>query len=339
MLKKLIALGSLVLITLATFQMTAYLKSDDPIDPAFKTTGLPMKIPRYYWPGTFWTEIANNKGWFQEAGLNVEIIDTNPDYFGSITDMVAGKMDVNNFTLFDVISYNLGGSDLVVVFNADNSSGAEAIVVKHGIDNIRNLKGKTLGVSKGTYLEYILLTVLSLNELNINDLTLIDTPGEKALETFNLPHVDAIISWEPIITTALATGLGRKIFDTSQIPGISPSVFAFHQSFIKQRPGDVQAYVNVWHRATRFMLENPNETLEIIARIYHVSKADVQKLMQTDKILTHQENLHAFGYSNDFTSLHRVTFRMNDFLISAGLATHHLDTTTLLDDQFIRNLK
>ncbi len=57
-----------------------------------KTTGLPMKIARYYWPGLYWIEIADKMDWFKEAGLNVEIIDTNPDYYASIDDMVAAKI-------------------------------------------------------------------------------------------------------------------------------------------------------------------------------------------------------------------------------------------------------
>ena len=115
-----------------------------------------MKISRYYWPGEYWTEIADKKGWFKEAGLNVEIIDTNPDYFASIKDMVAGKMDMNNFSLFDVMMFNVIESELVMVTNCDTSFGVEAIVTKQEIESIQGLKGKTIGTSQGTYLEYIL---------------------------------------------------------------------------------------------------------------------------------------------------------------------------------------
>ncbi len=51
-------------------------------------SGLPMKVAGAYGSGSFWVQIAKNKDWFKEAGLNVEIIDTDPDYFGSLDDMV-----------------------------------------------------------------------------------------------------------------------------------------------------------------------------------------------------------------------------------------------------------
>jgi NitT/TauT family transport system substrate-binding protein len=336
---KLIVLFSLIFTSLIAFQFYSNLPTQHQPEVNAKTTGLVMKIPRYYWPGTFWTDIASSKGWFKEAGLNVEIIDTNADYFASITDTVEGKIDVNNFTLFDVISYNLKGSDLVGVISGDYSNGAEAIVAKKSIDNIKALQGKTIGVSKGTYLEYILRAVISLNELDIKTLTFLDMPGEKALEIFKRANVDAIVSWEPEITHVLSTGQAKKIFDTSQIPGISPSLFAFHRKFLETRPGDVQAYVDVWHRTNQFIQANPKKAFAIIAKIYHVSEKAVKQLARTDKILTLQDNLHAFSYSPGFKSLHRVAYKMNAFLVERELANTFLDTSTLFDDRFIRNLK
>jgi ABC-type nitrate/sulfonate/bicarbonate transport system substrate-binding protein len=46
--------------------------------PGLPTTGQPIKMARYYWPGFYWIEIAQHKGWFKDAGLQVELIDANP---------------------------------------------------------------------------------------------------------------------------------------------------------------------------------------------------------------------------------------------------------------------
>src|SRR5712691_126502 len=43
----------------------------------------PLRVAAYYWPGMYWIDIANDLGWFREAGLNVAIVDTNADYFAS----------------------------------------------------------------------------------------------------------------------------------------------------------------------------------------------------------------------------------------------------------------
>lgn len=80
----------------------------------------------------------------------MELIDINPDYFASLQDMVDGKMDSNNFALFDLMTFNLQGADLEMVVNTANSFGAESIISRQGIETIPDLRGKRIGVSKKT---------------------------------------------------------------------------------------------------------------------------------------------------------------------------------------------
>lgn len=63
----------------------------------------PIRIGAYYWPGFYWADITHQQGWFREAGLNVEWVDTNADYFASFNDFYAGKFDVVTFTQFDFL--------------------------------------------------------------------------------------------------------------------------------------------------------------------------------------------------------------------------------------------
>lgn len=303
-----------------------------------KTTGLPLKVARYYWPGTYWVEIADKKGWFGEAGLNIELIDSNPDYWGSLQDTADGKIDVSNFTLFDLIHFNTGGSDLVLVINSDISTGSEAIVVRPDIATIADLKGKTIGVDTGTYLDYILDIVLARHGLMPGDVTKVKVAGEKAAEEFEKGKLDAIVSWEPVVSEAIEQWHGRKLFDTSEIPGISPGGHTFRRSFIKERPGDVQAYVNVWHKTTQFLKENPSEAFGIIADIYGVTPGEVQAFARLAQILDLRENLTSFSYGAGFESLHGTARQENNFLITQGTTNKQLDSTEFIDATFIRAL-
>jgi NitT/TauT family transport system substrate-binding protein len=325
-------LGGLIVAILIWRQYTP--KEEGP-----KTTGLPMKVARYNWPGTYWIEIAYKKGWFKEAGLNVELIDTNPDYYGSLDAMVAGKMDVNGYYFFDLINYRLKGADLIAVINHDTSFGMDAIVAKKGIETIRDLKGKTIGLTKETYLEYLLSISLARIGLTLGDVTIVDMPGEKTAEEFIKGNVDAIVTWEPFVTEAINKGNGRRLFDTSEILGIVPGVCAFHKSFIEKRPEDVQAYVNVWHKTTQFIKEKPKEAFGIIADIYNVAPGEVQALAQADKILDLRDNLTAFSYGTGFESLHGTARQINNFMINKGMTDKQLDSTEFLDVRFIRTLK
>jgi NitT/TauT family transport system substrate-binding protein len=302
------------------------------------TTDLPMRVGTAYWPGQFWVDIAHRKGWFKEAGLNVEVVDTRADYFGSLTDMVAGKLDEQSFALFDLMNFNLAGSDLVMVINADNSNGAEAILANANIQSLKDLRGKHVGVSKGSYLEYILSVVLDREGIDKADVNLFDIQSENAVVEINKESVDAIITYEPFVAEALSQSGIRKLFDSAEIPGISPNGPVFHRKFIDERPGDVQAFVNTWHKTTLYMKSNPRDALAIIAEIYDQTPGDVQAFMQTDKVLDLRENNVAYSFGSGFESLHGVARKINDFLIEDGATDKQMDSTDFIDARFLRTL-
>ncbi len=306
-----------------------------------KTTGLPMKISKYYWPGEFWKEIAEKKGWFKEAGLNVELIDTNADYFQSLQDMVDGKMDSNDFTLFGLTKYNVEGADLVAIIAMDNSWGVEGIIAKKEIKTVQELKGKIIGVSKNTYLEYILHTALQRAGLTLDDVKTVDIPPRKVAEEFSKGTIDAVVTWEPYVeqTQAIENENVHKIFNTAEIPGISPALETFRRSFIEERPGDVQAFVKVWHKTTQFIKENPKEAFGIIAQNYNQTRSEVEVYAQADKILDLRDNITAYSFGSGYESLHGSVSRMNDFLIEKGITKEQIDSTIFLDARFISNLE
>ncbi len=300
--KKLIFLScALVVLIILGF---IWRESGPKLPEAPKTSGFPMKLARYYWPGQFWKEIAYQKGWFKEAGLKVELIDTNSDYYASLVDMVDGKMDSNSFTSFDLIQFNLKGADLVAVINPDISHGVDAIIAKREIDDISGLRGKKIGVTLGTYSEYLLNVVVSIGGLTPDEVVKVNVLTERAVKDFINGTLDAIVTWEPLAAEARKKGNGRTLFDTSQSPGIVASVTAFKRSFIKKRPHDVQACVNVWHRTIQFIKENPEEAFGIIAAIYNVSLDEVKVLANLDKIMDLDHNITAFTYGAGFDSLY-----------------------------------
>jgi len=304
-----------------------------------KTTGLPMKVANAYWPGMYWIDIAKKKGWFKQANLNIKHIGISENYFGSIKDMVEGNLDVHGFSLFDVIRFNLKGADLTLVNYQGTSSGSQAIIAKKNITTIKQLRRKRFGVTERGYMEYILDVVLARHQLSLKDLNIIDLPGELAAENFMQGKLDAVSVWTPFTEKILAQGNARKLFDTVEIPGLVPSGSAFHRKFIKERPGDVQAFMEVWHKTTYFIQVHPKEAFGIIAEIYGKTIGEVQAFVHIEKIMDLKDNLIAFRYSTGFESLHGSARRINDYMIKRGIANQQLDSTDFLDARFIRGLK
>lgn len=298
----------------------------------------PIRIGASFWPGQYWADIANKKGWFKEAGLNVEMVDTNADYFASFEQVVNGKLDVVAFTLFDLTLYRARGKDVVGFLASDYSNGADALVARPGISTVRELAGKKIGLSQGTYLEYIWTILLERNDLKPDAVQIVEMSAEKGAGELSSGRVDAIFTWEPFVADALAKTGGEKLFDSSQIPGISWTIYATRGDFLRQRSSEIQKLMQVWKRTEEYIQKEPNEAYTIVAEVNHTTVAEVLAFAQLDKTLGPNENRAAFSYAGGFDSLHGSARRMNDFQIQAGLANNQIESPKLLDSSFIHEL-
>jgi NitT/TauT family transport system substrate-binding protein len=298
-----------------------------------------MTVAAYYWPGMFWIDIANHNGWFAEAGLNVRVVDTNPDYYGSYQSVRNGTLDVQSFALFDLMQVNASGADLVAVLSGDSSAGAEKIVARAGIHRMADLKGKRLALPTRSYLEYIFAAAAKRAGLALSDVNIIDVPGEKLAQSLSSGAVDAITAWEPYAAQGRDAVNGTILFDTSQISGLDPQVYAVRREFLQKRPDDVRRLLRVWLRTTEFMRKSPDEALGIVATVNHKSIADVRAFAALDRILDARDNELAFSFSSGFDSLHGAARQINDFRVARGMTSQPLDSTRFLDASFIRELQ
>jgi NitT/TauT family transport system substrate-binding protein len=299
----------------------------------------PLRIAAYYWPGMYWIDIANDLGWFKEAGLNVAIVDTNADYFASFNELVEGHIDVSSLTLFDVMLLNAKGADLVTIATTDQTAGADGIVARPGLESLTALRGKRIGVGQGTYGEYILAIVLAREGIALSDVTRVDMPGEKAAAGLAAGTVDAVVTWEPIVAEAVEKAKGKKVWDSSRIPGVCPAALATRRQLVRERAGDLQKLMQVWKRTTEFIAEKSEVAFAIVARVNKKTPTEVREFASIDRILGPRENKTAFSYAAGFDSLHGAARVMNDFLMKQKVISEPLDSTELLDEQFLNALK
>ncbi|MBL8269109.1 ABC transporter substrate-binding protein [Steroidobacter sp.] len=298
----------------------------------------PIRIATYVWPGSYWVDVAHDKGWFREAGLNVERVDVNGKYFDSMHDVNSGKLQAMGFSQYDLVRHVAAGNDLTGVIAIDYSEVAEALIAKPGNRRLQDLRGKKVALHRGTYLEYLLSVVAERDHLKLDDLILLDVPGDEAIRQFKRGEVDAVLVWEPYVSEAKAAG-GVQIFSAADFPGLTYSVFTLRRDFIDAHPREVEALVQVWHRAESFIRQHPVEACAIVARLSKEPEPYVQDLLRADRVLDAADNVRAFSYAAGFESLHGSWRRMNDFMLDRGLVTRRVDSPAHLDSRFIRALQ
>lgn len=156
--------------------------------------------------GTVTPYVSEELGYFEEAGLNVEISDFS-DGTALAEAFAAGELDVGIMGIAPTATWFSKGLDLQVVAGANG--GGHVVLVKEGsgIDSVADLKGKViaepgLGTVTDTLLRDHILKDAGLDAES--DVTFQPgmKPADMAVSLYATNEVDAIISWEPFVTQA-----------------------------------------------------------------------------------------------------------------------------------------
>ena len=173
----------------------------------------PLKVAYSDWPGWVAFDIAVQKNWFQEEGLDVQFMWY--DYAPSMDAFSSGKVDCVGMTNGDALVTGSSGKPSVAIIITDFSSGNDMIVAKPGIESVKDLKGKKIGVELGLVDHLLLLNALESNGMKETDVTLVNTPTNETPQVLAAGAVDAIGAWQPNSGQAMKTVQGSKPIYTS----------------------------------------------------------------------------------------------------------------------------
>lgn len=194
-----------------------------------------IKLAYSDWPGYTVMEIAKQKGWFKDAGLDVELDWF--EYLPSIDAYSAGKVDGVMVVATDAMVTGANGWKSKIIALVDFSEGSDMIVGVPGINSIKDLKGKKIGIEVTLVEHMLLLQALKDNDMTQNDVDLINTPTDKTPQTLASGKVSAIGAWYPISGQALKQVAGsKKLYTSAQAKGLIYDVIAVNPtSFAKHK--------------------------------------------------------------------------------------------------------
>ena len=98
----------------------------------------PLKIGYSDWPGFTILEVAKQKGWFKDAGLDVDLVWF--DYLPSLDAFAAGKVDAVTAVATDALVNGANGAKSKIIALLDYSDGSDMIIGKPGIESIKDLE-------------------------------------------------------------------------------------------------------------------------------------------------------------------------------------------------------
>ena len=221
--------------------------------PAFLNAGQ-LKIGYSDWPGYTVFEVANQKGWFKEAGVDVQMVWF--DYSASIDAFAAGKIDGDCMVGSDAMVTGATGAKSKFVALIDYSDGSDMIIGKPGVTSIKELKGQKVGVELTLVEHMLLFEALKQNGMSQSDVTLVPTPTNNTPQTLASGQVAAVGAWYPISGQALDQVAGSKrLFTSADAKGLIYDVLAVSPASLAANHDDWVKVAAVFYKCVAYLMD------------------------------------------------------------------------------------
>lgn len=292
----------------------------------------PLKIGYSDWPGWVAWQVAIDKGWFKEAGVDVKFDWF--DYVASMDAFAAGKIDGVAVTNGDALVVASGGAKNVMILITDYSNGNDMIIGKPGIKSLKDLKGKKIGLETGFVEHLLLLNGLEKAGLKESDVTIVNTKTNETPQALASGDLAAIAAWQPNSGEAIKRVPGAKpIYTSAKEPGLIYDVITVNPASLSSRKSDWEKVVKVWGRVVAYVNDPKTQAdaVKIMSARVGLTPQAYLPLLKGTKLLTLTEGKAAFVKADGFKSLYGSSKISDDFNVKYGVYKVPQDINKAID--------
>ena len=293
----------------------------------------PLKIAYSDWPGWTAFAIASEKGWFKEAGVDVDLLWF--EYGPSMDAYNAGKCDAVMVTNGDALVTGATGTKNIMILVTDYSNGNDMVVAKPGIKSLKDLKGGKIGVEVGLVDHLLLLNGLKKAGLTEKDVTLVPTPTNQTPQVLASGQVDAIAAWQPNSGAALKALAGSKaVYSSADEPGLIYDMVVVTPQSLAQHRADWVKFVSVWSRIVAYLSDPATKAdgIKIMAARAGVDPAEYAAFMGGTRLLTTAEGAKVLaGKSEGFKSVYGSAKIADEFNVKNAVYKEPQDVASYID--------
>lgn len=291
----------------------------------------PITIGYSDWPGWVAWQVAIEKGWLKEAGLNVEFKWF--DYSASLSAFAANQLDAVLVANGDNLVNASGGTQGIMIMATDYSAGNDVIIAKDGINTIADLKGKTVATEKGLVDHLLLSTALNDAKIPASEVKLLNSVTNELPRVFNSPDVAAIAVWQPVANQALKSVGGSKIiYSSKDKPGLIYDTLSVNASHLASNKEAWKKIILVWDKTVKY-IQDPqthDDAIKIMANRVGIDPQQYAQFVGGTHLLDLSANKKVFKKGQGFDSIYGSTYHVNQFNISNGIYKVDIDVDGLI---------
>ena len=295
----------------------------------------PLKIGYSDWPGWVAWQVAIDKGWFKEAGVDVKFEWF--DYSASMDAFAAGKLDAVGMTNGDTLVTGSGGAKSTIILVTDYSNGNDQIIAKPGIKSVKDLKGKKVAVEVGLVDHLLIVNALKKAGLKESDVKLVNAKTNELPQVFTAPDIAAIGVWQPIAGEALKAVPGSKaIYTSTDEPGLIYDVIAATPASAKSRKADWAKVLKVWDRVVAYVKDPKTQpdAVKIMAARSGISPTEYQTFLDGTHLLSTEDGKKVYVKGEGFKTLYGSTKFVNEFNVAQKVYPKAENIDAYMDPSF-----
>ncbi len=210
--------------------------------------------------------IAQEKGWLKE-GFDKLHAEVEWSKFASgppiLEALVSGRVDLTflgDGATITGLSNNLP-LQIVGLIGEGKNLNSILVPVNSSIAGVQDLKGKKVGLGRGSSSHVYLIKVLEANGLKQEDLTIINLTPEDAQAAFESGQLDAWVTVDPNVTLNVANHKAKAL--DANIEVLAPLSMIAHSEFAKDHPELVVEYLKQFKRSLEWQSANLDEAAQI----------------------------------------------------------------------------
>lgn len=246
----------------------------------------PIRIGAQPWPGYELIYLARELKFFNDN--KVTLIES-PSASANLRGLATRSLDGACLTLDEVLTARSNGIKLKIVAVLDESRGADVVLAKPEIKQLKDLYKKTIGVEQTATGAVLLHAALEAAGLSLSDVNTSYIPIDEHHAAFLSGKIDAIVTYEPTKSKLLTKG-ARIIFSSADIPGRILDTIAVRSDVIDQKSSETRALISGHFMARTEWKKDPAKYAPLLADRLDLAPADVPAAFSEVHLPDAQEN-------------------------------------------------
>lgn len=250
--------------------------------------------------------VAQDKGFFTEEGVDVEIAGVFRAGPEIMTAFAAGSLDMAYVGEAPAtIAFARGNRDIRLIAQVNTEGSALVVAADGPVRSVKELKGRRVAVpGNGSVQDFLLRRNLEKEGVAAADVRIITIAPPEMSNALKGGQIDAYIAWQPYPARTVLAGEGRVLADSSALWAGHPCC-ALVATKDKAASADARAVLRAHMRAIEYIGAHPDEAVRSAVKHTGMDEAAVREALAhvaytPEPSLEGEEEyvrfLNAFGY-------------------------------------------